>query len=316
MRSSGARFAAAMAAGHQNRDSRGVISRQGPGASGARGRTSIAERTSIPPASRLTPTAGTLRETSVGGANCVLSCGVEGVLNQPEQSKSDDVETPAAGFGMCIICGGTDTSRWFAAVEHPPRRGQAADYASIGEDLPELQQSTLPDFFSTALRLRQHPTCRGQTSHATRLVTSRAVRALGPIATMATTSNMFLYSLTIQPPTHITQAVVGQFAGTKEQHILTASGSRLVLLRPDPTQGKVLTVLSHDIFGIIRAMAAFRLAGSSKGMCSCPWHAPPRSIVESPSDLERHHLQSASATYHALQLCRCGVAAYGDSMLT
>lgn len=89
---------------------------------------------------------------------------------------------------------------------------------------------------------------------------------------MATTSNMFLYSLTIQPPTHITQAVVGQFAGTKEQYIVTASGSRLVLLRPDPTQGKVLTVLSHDIFGIIRSMAAFRLAGSTKGMCppACP----------------------------------------------
>ncbi|KEZ42612.1 Pre-mRNA-splicing factor rse-1 [Scedosporium apiospermum] len=81
---------------------------------------------------------------------------------------------------------------------------------------------------------------------------------------MATTSNMFLYSLTIQPPTHITQAVVGQFAGTKEQHIVTSSGSRLVLLRPDPTQGKIITLLSHDIFGIIRSMAAFRLAGSSK----------------------------------------------------
>lgn len=114
---------------------------------------------------------------------------------------------------------------------------------------------------------------------------------------MATTSNMFLYSLTIQPPTHITQAVVGQFAGTKEQHIVTASGSRLVLLRPDPSQGKVLTVLSHDIFGIIRSMAAFRLAGSTKGMCSPPRRVAP-SIVESPSDLERHHLPSASATNH------------------
>lgn len=84
---------------------------------------------------------------------------------------------------------------------------------------------------------------------------------------------MFMYSLTIQPPTHITQAVVGQFAGTKEQHIVTASGSRLVLLRPDPTQGKVVTVLSHDIFGIIRSMSSFRLAGSTKGMWS-PWYVP------------------------------------------
>lgn len=85
---------------------------------------------------------------------------------------------------------------------------------------------------------------------------------------MAATSNMFLYSLTIQPPTTITQAIVGQFSGTKEQQILTASGSRLTLLRPDPAQGRVITLLSHDVFGIIRSIAAFRLAGSNKGTLS------------------------------------------------
>lgn len=76
---------------------------------------------------------------------------------------------------------------------------------------------------------------------------------------------MFLYSLTIQPPTNVGQAVLGQFAGTKEQLIITGAGSQLTLLRPDPSQGKVITLLSHDIFGIIRALAAFRLAGSNKG---------------------------------------------------
>lgn len=76
---------------------------------------------------------------------------------------------------------------------------------------------------------------------------------------------MFLYSLTIQPPTSMTQAILGQFSGTKEQQIITASGSRLTLLRPDPSQAKVIALLSHDIFGIIRSIAAFRLAGSSKG---------------------------------------------------
>ncbi|EOO02783.1 putative pre-mrna-splicing factor rse-1 protein [Phaeoacremonium minimum UCRPA7] len=81
---------------------------------------------------------------------------------------------------------------------------------------------------------------------------------------MAATSNMFLYSLTIQPPTTIGQAILGQFSGTKEQQIITASGSRLSLLRPDPTQGKVITLVSHDIFGIIRAISSFRLAGSNK----------------------------------------------------
>ncbi|KAH7328516.1 CPSF A subunit region-domain-containing protein [Stachybotrys elegans] len=81
---------------------------------------------------------------------------------------------------------------------------------------------------------------------------------------MATTSNMFLYSLTIQSPSNIVQAVLGQFAGTKEQLIITGAGSRLSLLRPDPSQGKVITLLSHDVFGIIRSIAAFRLAGSNK----------------------------------------------------
>ncbi|KAI0603423.1 pre-mRNA-splicing factor rse-1 [Biscogniauxia sp. FL1348] len=81
---------------------------------------------------------------------------------------------------------------------------------------------------------------------------------------MATTSNMFLYSLTIQPPTSMTQAILGQFSGTKEQQIIAASGSRLTLMRPDPSQGKVITLLSHEVFGIIRSIASFRLAGSSK----------------------------------------------------
>ena len=82
---------------------------------------------------------------------------------------------------------------------------------------------------------------------------------------MATTSSMFLYSLTVSPPTAITQAILGQFAGTKEQQIITASGSRLALHRPDPVQGKISAVFSNDVFGIIRTLAAFRLAGSNKG---------------------------------------------------
>ncbi|KAA8649703.1 hypothetical protein EYZ11_003350 [Aspergillus tanneri] len=81
---------------------------------------------------------------------------------------------------------------------------------------------------------------------------------------MATTSHMFMYSLTIQAPSAVTQAILGQFAGTKEQQIVTASGSRLTIHRPDPAQGKVTPIFSQDVFGIIRSLAAFRLAGSSK----------------------------------------------------
>ncbi|KAJ5814595.1 nuclear mRNA splicing factor [Penicillium riverlandense] len=81
---------------------------------------------------------------------------------------------------------------------------------------------------------------------------------------MATTSHMFMYSLTIQPPTAVTQAILGQFAGTKEQQIVTATGSKLTIHRPDPAQGKVTPIFSQDVFGIIRSLAAFRLAGSNK----------------------------------------------------
>ena len=80
-----------------------------------------------------------------------------------------------------------------------------------------------------------------------------------------------MYSLTIQAPSSITQAILGQFAGTKEQQIVTASGSRLTIHRPDPAQGKITTILSQDLFGIIRTLAAFRLAGSNKGMCHICW---------------------------------------------
>jgi splicing factor 3B subunit 3 len=83
---------------------------------------------------------------------------------------------------------------------------------------------------------------------------------------MATTSSMFMYSLTIQPPTGITQAVLGQFVGTKEQQIVTGSGSKLTIHRLESSQGRIHPIYSQDLFGIIRSLAAFRLAGSSKGM--------------------------------------------------
>jgi len=74
-----------------------------------------------------------------------------------------------------------------------------------------------------------------------------------------------MYNLTLRPSSAVTQAILGQFAGTKEQQILTAQGSRLVLYRPDVSAGKVLPIVSHDVFGIIRSLAVFRLAGSNKG---------------------------------------------------
>ena len=76
---------------------------------------------------------------------------------------------------------------------------------------------------------------------------------------------MHLYNLTLQPPTAVTQAIVGNFSGVRQQEIIISRGTRLELLRPDVQTGKITTVLAHDVFGSIRSLAAFRLTGGTKG---------------------------------------------------
>lgn len=75
---------------------------------------------------------------------------------------------------------------------------------------------------------------------------------------------MFLYNLTLQRATGITHAVHGNFSGTKQQEIVVSRGKILELLRPDPNTGKVYTLLTTEVFGIIRCLMPFRLTGGSK----------------------------------------------------
>ncbi|KAF6749635.1 pre-mRNA-splicing factor RSE1 [Ephemerocybe angulata] len=75
---------------------------------------------------------------------------------------------------------------------------------------------------------------------------------------------MHLYNLTLQPPTAILQAIVGNFSGARQQEIIVSHGTRIELLRPDPQSGKVSTVIATDVFGSVRSLAAFRLTGGSK----------------------------------------------------
>lgn len=77
-------------------------------------------------------------------------------------------------------------------------------------------------------------------------------------------SRMHLYHLSLQPPTAINQAVVGNFSGARQQEILVSRGSRLELLRVD-SNGKMTTVLAQDAFGSIRSLSSFRLTGGTKG---------------------------------------------------
>ncbi|KAF4523972.1 hypothetical protein B566_EDAN013555 [Ephemera danica] len=75
---------------------------------------------------------------------------------------------------------------------------------------------------------------------------------------------MYLYNLTLQRASAITHAVHGNFSGTKQQEILVARGKSLELLRPDPNTGKVHTLLTVEVFGIVRSIMSFRLTGGTK----------------------------------------------------
>ncbi|CAN6637597.1 pre-mRNA-splicing factor Rse1p [Trichomonascus vanleenenianus] len=73
-----------------------------------------------------------------------------------------------------------------------------------------------------------------------------------------------LYALTVQKPTAIVQSVVGNFSGEKLQEIVVSRGSYIDLLRINPATGNVHTILSHNTFSIVRQIAPFKIAGTSK----------------------------------------------------
>lgn len=81
---------------------------------------------------------------------------------------------------------------------------------------------------------------------------------------------MHLYNLTLQGPTSVTQAIVGNFSGARHQEIIVARGTRLELFRPDASSGKMTSLLSHDVYGSVRSLVAFRLTGGSKGELLAP----------------------------------------------
>lgn len=72
-----------------------------------------------------------------------------------------------------------------------------------------------------------------------------------------------LYQLTLQRASAITHAVYGNFSAPKAQEIVVARYKTLELLRPDDS-GKVQSILSQDVFGVVRAVYPFRLTGASR----------------------------------------------------
>jgi len=75
---------------------------------------------------------------------------------------------------------------------------------------------------------------------------------------------MQLYNLTLQPSSNVTTAVVGQFAGTREQQVLLVRGSRLEMYHIDTNSGQMTRSLAQHTFSNIRSAASFRLMGGSK----------------------------------------------------
>lgn len=76
---------------------------------------------------------------------------------------------------------------------------------------------------------------------------------------------MYLYNMTLQRGSGITHAIHGNFSGGKVQEILVSRGKSLELLRPDTNTGKVHTLLTVEVFGIVRALMSFRQSGGTKG---------------------------------------------------
>ncbi|XP_050056408.1 splicing factor 3B subunit 3 isoform X3 [Aphis gossypii] len=75
---------------------------------------------------------------------------------------------------------------------------------------------------------------------------------------------MYLYNMTLQRGSGITHAIHGNFSGGKVQEILVSRGKSLELMRPDTNTGKVHTLLTVEVFGIIRALMSFRQSGGTK----------------------------------------------------
>jgi splicing factor 3B subunit 3 len=75
---------------------------------------------------------------------------------------------------------------------------------------------------------------------------------------------MWLYNTTLTPSGAIHQAVVGNFSGTKQQEILLVHTTHLELLQPDPSTGKLHTLLTWPTFSHVFAVTPFRLTGATK----------------------------------------------------
>lgn len=60
----------------------------------------------------------------------------------------------------------------------------------------------------------------------------------------------------------------GNFSAPKAQEIVLGHGKVLELIRPDPETGKLVSIYSTEIFGLIRSLQPFRLTGTKPTVIS------------------------------------------------
>lgn len=75
---------------------------------------------------------------------------------------------------------------------------------------------------------------------------------------------MHLYSLTLSQATAINQSCAGSFTRPKVDEICVAKGKVVELLSVDTESGKLKSVYTHEVFGLVRSMLAFRILGMQK----------------------------------------------------
>mmetsp|Transcript_7770 Transcript_7770/g.32717 ORF Transcript_7770/g.32717 Transcript_7770/m.32717 type:complete len:1204 (-) Transcript_7770:61-3672(-) len=74
---------------------------------------------------------------------------------------------------------------------------------------------------------------------------------------------MYLYNVTLQQPTCIQHVISGNFSNAKAKEFVVARERVLELFRVDAAK-HLVSVSSHQVFGVVRAIAPFRLTGGSR----------------------------------------------------
>ncbi|ONH67726.1 Pre-mRNA-splicing factor rse1 [Cyberlindnera fabianii] len=81
---------------------------------------------------------------------------------------------------------------------------------------------------------------------------------------MSFESDICLYNLTLRQRDSSIGSCAGNFSGKKSQEIITATSNRITVLKPDTSTGKLVSLLSKQVFAIIRSISNFKIAGSGK----------------------------------------------------